>query len=166
MKSNLCKFMYVAIMFPMICTANSRERCEENSTSSLLKVTLTSAEKEFLPSEPIAVKVIIQNIGGSDIAVPTVMEVQDYWLRFLIKDSSGSIVRFIGPERKIINYDRMIVLAPSYLYGVEVQDLSKQYLFDRRNSYTIQAVYGEPPVGRCVFGSLKSNIIKIRWRRF
>lgn len=135
-------------------------RCLSKSSDELTLLVEFEKSKVML-GEKFPMRVLIKNIGESMLQVPALMESEDYWLRFEISDSHGKKIRFTGPEDNKMYRESTVSLLPGYLFGVEIDDLSKFYKMTKPGTYLVQAVYGRSPVGECKMGSVRSLVKKV-----
>jgi hypothetical protein len=126
-----------------------------------LKVTIDFENHKMKLGDKIAVKVMVKNQGNSEIIIPAVMEAEDYWLRFEIKNPQGKTLIFSGPEVNKMNTGKGVSLLPGYFWGVEFENLSDFYGFSSEGIYSVQAIYGRSPTGVCKLGEHRSQVAKL-----
>lgn len=129
--------------------------------SGELRISLAIEKDSFKFGENISATVTVKNTGSSIVFLPALMEAEDYWLRFEIIDSLGRKLLFSGPEINKMHANSKVALLPNYFFGVEVENLSNFYKFPSAGTYSIQAIYGRSPNGRCELGEHRSPVMRL-----
>jgi hypothetical protein len=159
------KFLAAIMVFLVFVATNAAAkandiRCTHGGAVGL-NVAIDIENHKMKLGDKIAVKVIVKNQGNSEILIPAVMEAEDYWLRFEIKNSVGKTLMFSGPEVNKMNTGKVISLLPGYFWGVEFENLADFYGFSSAGIYSIQAIYGRSPTGVCKLGEHRSQVAKL-----
>jgi hypothetical protein len=132
-------------------------RCAAPRAPAAIAVSVSVAPGPHGPDTPIPVKVTLANTGGALVALPDVMQPDDHWLRFEVKDAQGTLVGYTGPEFKLRYQEKGILLLPGYFWGKQFADLRQFHRLPGPGVYTIAAIYGISPVGACPLGVHRSD---------
>lgn len=139
----------------------SSGKCSVSKDFVKLKVILRFEKTRFGFGEAIKATVSILNNGESEISLPAIMQPEDYWLKFLVKNPEGRTIVYSGPEYKMRGEEKRVTLFPKYFFGTEISDLSTYYKMNVPGSYFIQAIYGISPLVDCPVGQHESEITRI-----
>lgn len=108
--------------------------------------------------KPVALDVVVENTGRSKLKLPTPMEPYWYWLRLEARNEQGKILDWRGPELKLLHSeDDRISIDPGYSYGKSFKNLEKDLDFSKPGTYSIRAVWGIGPDGKCAWGKYASR---------
>jgi hypothetical protein len=108
--------------------------------------------------KPVALNVVVENIGRRELKLPVLMEPYWYWLRLEAKNAQGKVVEWRGPELKLIYSDNARVsIDPGYSYGRSFGNLEKDLDFSQPGKYAIRAIWGIGPDGNCRWGKYSSQ---------
>lgn len=110
---------------------------------SIYKLKLSTAKKQYFSGEPVVMNIKVVNTSHSSVSIPATLEPQDYWLKLEVAHN-GSNLKYIGPEKKIKDFEIFSSVRPGYYYGREI--ILNNY-FDLRNSgtYFLKVTYGIGP---------------------
>lgn len=108
--------------------------------------------------KPVALHVVVENTGQSELKLPWPMEPYWYWLRFEARNEQGKILDWRGPDINVISSDNDLVsINPSYSYGRSFKNLEKDLDFSKPGKYSIRAIWGIGPLGECAWGKYISR---------
>jgi hypothetical protein len=109
-------------------------------------------------SKPIALDVVVKNTGRSQLKLPAPMEPYWYWLRLEARDEQGKLLDWRGPELKLLySEDEQVSIDPGYRQGSSLKNLEKALDFSRPGTYSIRAIWGIGPDGKCASGKYTSR---------
>jgi hypothetical protein len=126
-----------------------------------LQVELASDRLTFSLRDSISLSLKIINNGFEPVSLSPHMELEYYWIRFDVVDSSGMRVRWLGPEIKLIETPDRVMLYKGYYWGRQFAHIEKSYDLSRVGTYRIRAVYGVGPDGVCSNGMAVSDWLKL-----
>jgi hypothetical protein len=108
--------------------------------------------------KPVALHVVVENTGRSQLKMPTPMEPYWYWLRFEARNEQGKILDWHGPELKLLySDDDRISISPGYSYGRSFKNLEEDLDLSKPGTYSIRAIWGIGPDGKCAWGKYTSR---------
>ena len=108
--------------------------------------------------KPVALNVVVENTGRSQLKLPTPMEPYWYWLRLEARNEQGKILEWRGPELKLLySEEDRVSIDPGYSYGRFFKNLEKDLDFSKPGTYSIRAVWGIGPDGKCAWGQYTSR---------
>jgi hypothetical protein len=132
--------------------------CKKNSA---LQVELASERRNFSLRDSISLSLKIINNGFEPVFLSPQMELEYYWIRFDVVDSSGMKVRWLGPEINLIEITDRVMLYKGYYWGRQFAHIEKSYDLSRVGAYRVRAVYGVGPDGVCSNGMAVSDWLKL-----
>jgi hypothetical protein len=132
----------IVILISTVSSGNSEQSIakskKDNSLS--LKINLTSNNNIFQSGDPIFLQVELCNNGNNSVEIIPVLMPQDYFLQLVIKKhSSGSNVKFVGPEMRI-DLPLEMDLKPGGCI-IEKFDLASLFQLNTNDIYTVTAMY-------------------------
>jgi hypothetical protein len=108
--------------------------------------------------EPVSLHVVVENIGQSQLKLPTPIEPYWHWLRIEAKNEQGKILDWHGPELKLLHSaDDRISIDSGYSYGRSFNNVEKDLDFSKPGTYSIRAIWGIGPDGKCIWGRYTSR---------
>lgn len=108
--------------------------------------------------KPVALHVVVENTGRSQLKLPTPMEPYWYWLRIEAKNEQGKILDWHGPELKLLYSDNdRISIGSGYSYGRSFNNVEEDVDFSTPGIYSIRAIWGIGPDGKCKWGKYTSR---------
>lgn len=108
--------------------------------------------------KPVALHVVVENTGRTQLQLPAAMEPYYYWLRLEARNEQGKILEWHGPELKLLNSDDdRVSIDPSYSYGRSFKHLEEDLDFSKPGTYSIRAIWGIGPDGKCAWGRYSSG---------
>lgn len=107
--------------------------------------------------KPVALHVVLENSGRSQLKLPTPMAPHYYWLRLEARNRQGKVLDWRGPELKLLySEDERVAIDPGYSYGRSFKNLEKDFDLSKPGTYAIRAIWGIGPDGKCAWGKYTS----------
>jgi hypothetical protein len=108
--------------------------------------------------KPVALHVVVENTGQSQLKLPVPMQPYWYWLRLEARDGQGKILDWHGPELKLLySDDDRVSIDPGYSYGRSFKNLEEDFDFSKLGTYSIRAIWGIGPDAKCALGKYTSR---------
>ena len=115
--------------------------CEEKQ----LKVTVSSEKSIFNVGDKVEISITLENVSSKFVSLdlPAIFIPQDYYVEFVLLDSSGNKVKFIGPELKAMWTNKTITLLNYYKF-TKHSELNKYFPLNK-GKYKFSVVYDTTP---------------------
>jgi hypothetical protein len=108
--------------------------------------------------KPVALHVVLENTGHSQLKLLTPMEPYWYWLRLEARNEQGKRLDWRGPELKLLySEDDRVAIEPGYSYGRSFKNLEEDFDFSKPGTYSIRATWGIGPDAKCAWGKYTSR---------
>ena len=161
MMNLIWKVFFLSVFFATEAVASSNA-CDRNIAALQIGVALDKTVAAA--HESVGVTVMVANTGRDTLHLPSLMELESYWLRFEVVNEKNQRVRWLGPEMKILETDHKVSLEQGYQWGRKFRDFERRYDISKAGTYRIRAIYGISPEGRCPFGRVVSKVVNLRIR--
>ncbi|HEY0060533.1 MAG TPA: hypothetical protein VGC21_00350 [Telluria sp.] len=139
----------------------AKPRCAPPLAPGAIAVAIDTKPGAYTIVTPIPATVTLANQSAAPVLIPALMEPEDYWLRFDIKDKDGKLIAYSGPEINAMDQHRTTFLLPGYSFGKKFANVAALYPIAIPGRYTLQAVYGKSPTRDCDLGEHRSNIVEL-----
>lgn len=141
-----------------LIVVNARAMGTECARSKLSLQVKIFGDTHVRLNKPVALHVVVENTGHSQLKLPTPMEPHYYWLRLEAKNEQGKILAWHGPELKLLySDDDRVTINPGYSYGRSFRNLEEDLDFSQPGTYSIRAIWGIGPDGNCAWGKYTSG---------
>jgi hypothetical protein len=108
--------------------------------------------------KPVELHVVVENTGQRQLKLPTPMAPYWHWLRLEARNEQGKILDWHGPELKLLySYDKRVAIDSGYSYGRSFNNLEEDLDFSKPGTYSIRAIWGIGPDGKCTWGKYTSR---------
>lgn len=127
-----------------------------------LSVNISLNKKIFIHLEEIFLEVNLTNYGKYPAKVPIVLEPQYYWLRIVIKNENGEMLKFTGPDINPKGLNEKLFLFNGYKYSKKFSLIKLFEGLNKTGIYYIKVIYGIPPHPDLLeIDAIESNEVKI-----
>jgi len=128
------------IIFAVLITLLLSSTWKCSISAAELELRIHDYDEQYSVESNVDLTVLIQNKGKDSILLPALFIPEDYYIRFVIENSDGDKIAFIGAEMDLIQSNIDIYqMRPNSIVGQEI-DLKKYYKLVP-GSYTLYAVF-------------------------